>query len=115
MLLGLRPQAITCMHVLGPGPESASAGVTGLDLRPRRMICALTIPPQFHIWANARGPSCIYCINGLRPRPQPQVYSLRPRASGLGHLRARPASVSGLGHLCACMFSVSGRSRPLQA
>eukprot|EP00955_Chlamydomonas_euryale_P018076 192418-Chlamydomonas_euryale.AAC.1 len=62
---GRRPEAsaFTCMHVLGLRPASALAGVIGLDLRPRRMFCARTTPPWFHIRVNARGPSCIYCMH----------------------------------------------------
>eukprot|EP00955_Chlamydomonas_euryale_P086293 364201-Chlamydomonas_euryale.AAC.28 len=51
------------MHVLGLGPALASASVIGLDLRPRRMFCARTTPPQFHMRVNARDPSCIYCMH----------------------------------------------------
>eukprot|EP00955_Chlamydomonas_euryale_P096850 365038-Chlamydomonas_euryale.AAC.8 len=67
MPLNLRPRAFTCMHVLGLGPASASASMTGLDLRPRRMFSARTTPPcQFHIRVNARDPSCIYCMHKKR-------------------------------------------------
>eukprot|EP00955_Chlamydomonas_euryale_P080976 363506-Chlamydomonas_euryale.AAC.14 len=51
--------ARTCMHVLGLGQASALAGAKGHDLQPRRIFCARTIPPPFHVRVNARNPSCI--------------------------------------------------------